>query len=312
MIYSKVRHHHCLQRRWANHHGATLITTRNRDGSVAHLAGTGQRELYYVYDTNSNNARETVKLADNATILSQSITTDFGQVVAQAQPNANGGFIYTRSEYNAKWQLTKQYQDAGWNTTPTAATLFEYDTMGNVSKKTLALAEVPDETNSPTEVYAYGAESLEDGIYSVLTRTRFNAAGAPLISLQKQMISSLSSSIESKSISVSERNLTSAQWSVYNAATTTWGIAPPKKETVKAAISNHQKSSLQQLLSNMMRSLHGIPETPIHNHEKKHFFIYNHMPIPVVVHRSRQRPFYLELPYGVHRFTPTAMPQYTK
>ena len=102
---------------------------------------------------------------------------------------------------------------------PTAATLFEYDTMGNVSKKTLALAEAPDETNSPTEVYAYGAESLEDGIYSVLTRTRFNAAGAPLISLQKQMISSLSSSIESKSISVSERNLTSAQWSVYNAAT---------------------------------------------------------------------------------------------
>ena len=97
------------------------------------------------------------------------------------------GFIYTRSEYNAKGQLTEQYQDAVWNTTPTAATLFEYDTMGNVSKKTLALAEAPDESNSPTEVYAYGAESLEDGIYSV--RTRFNAAGAPLVSLQKQMIS---------------------------------------------------------------------------------------------------------------------------
>ena len=80
------------------------------------------------------------------------------------------GFIYTRSEYNAKGQLTKQYQDAGWNTPPTAATLFEYDTMGNVSKKTLALAEAPNETNSPTEVYAYGAEFPEDGIYSSLTR----------------------------------------------------------------------------------------------------------------------------------------------
>ncbi len=67
--------------------------------------------------------------------------------------------------------------------------------------------------------HVYGAESQEDGIYSVLTRTRYNAAGSPLISLQKQMVSSLSSSIESKSIAINERNLTSAQWSVYNAAT---------------------------------------------------------------------------------------------
>ncbi len=42
--------------------------------------------------------------------------------------------------------------------------------MGNVSKKTLALAEAPNETNPPTEVYAYGAEFPEDGIYSSLTR----------------------------------------------------------------------------------------------------------------------------------------------
>ena len=72
---------------------------------------------------------------------------------------------------------------------------------------------------SPTEVYAYGAESQEDGIYSVLTRTRYNAAGSPLISMQKQLVSQLSDSLESKSISINERNLTSAQWSVYNAAT---------------------------------------------------------------------------------------------
>ncbi len=192
--------------------------SRNTDGSVAHVSGTGQRELYHVYDVSGSNLRKTVKLGDNQTTLSQSITNGFDELITEAVASVSG-FIYTRSEYNAKGQLTEQYQDAGWNTTPTAATLFEYDTMGNVSKKTLALAEAPDETNSPTEVYAYGAESLEDGIYSVLTRTRFNASGSPLISLQKQMISSLSSSIESKSISVSERNLTSAQWSVYNAAT---------------------------------------------------------------------------------------------
>jgi len=56
-----------------------------------------------------------------------------------------------------------------------AAPRFEYDAMGNVSKKTLSLADVPDETNSPTEVYAYGAEFPEDGILEggVMSHTVF-------------------------------------------------------------------------------------------------------------------------------------------
>ncbi len=199
--------------------GATLITTRNRDGSVAHLYGTGQRELYYVYDTSGNNARETVKLADNTTILSQTITTDFGQVVAQAQPNANGGFIYSRSEYNAKGQLTKQYQDTGWNTAKTAATLYEYDTFGNVVKQTLALSSSPTPQNSPVTEMAYGAEALTDGIYRTVTRTRYNAEGNPLVSVQKSLVSNLSDTLESKNLTIDERNLTSTQWVEYHNGT---------------------------------------------------------------------------------------------
>ena len=199
--------------------GATLITTRNRDGSVAHLYGTGQRELYYVYDTSGNNARETVKLADNTTILSQTITTDFGQVVALAQPNANGGFIYSRSEYNALGQLTKQYQDTGWNTAKTAATLYEYDAFGNVVKQTLALASSPTPQNSPVTEMAYGAEALTDGIYRTVTRTRYNAAGNLLVSVQKSLVSNLSDALESKNLTIDERNLTSTQWVEYHVGT---------------------------------------------------------------------------------------------
>ncbi|MBE6410069.1 MAG: sugar-binding protein, partial [Akkermansiaceae bacterium] len=199
--------------------GATLITIRNRDGSVAHLYGTGQRELFYVYDLNGNNARETVKLADNTTILSQTITTDFGQVVAQAQPNANGGFIYSRSEYNAKGQLTKQYQDTGWNTAKTAATLYEYDAFGNVVKQTLALSSSPTPLNSPVTEMAYGAEALTDGIYRTVTRTRYNAAGNPLVSVQKSLVSNLSDTLESKKLTIDERNLTSTQWVEYHNGT---------------------------------------------------------------------------------------------
>ena len=104
--------------------GATTITTRNIDGSTARISGTAQREEVNLEGISGNNLRSEQQLADG-TILSQSLTNGFGENVAQAQPNTLGGFIYTRSEYNAKGQLVKQYQDTGWNTDKTAPTLFE-------------------------------------------------------------------------------------------------------------------------------------------------------------------------------------------
>jgi hypothetical protein len=41
---------------------------------------------------------------------------------------------------------------------------------------------------------------------------RYNADGQPLSSVQKQLISQLSPTLESKSVFVSERGLTSTQW----------------------------------------------------------------------------------------------------
>ena len=58
-----------------------------------------------------------------------------------------------------------------------------------------------------------GVESLADGVYSIITTTRYNAAGQPV---QKQLISELSPTLESKSVFVSERGLTSTQWSEYS------------------------------------------------------------------------------------------------
>ena len=56
-------------------------------------------------------------------------------------------------------------------------------------------------------------------MYSITTTTRYNAAGQPLISVQKRLISELSPTLESKSVFVSERGLTSTQWSEYSAGT---------------------------------------------------------------------------------------------
>ena len=47
----------------------------------------------------------------------------------------------------------------------------------------------------------------------------YNAAGQPLASTQKQLVSQLSPTLESKVISVNERGLTSTQWNVYNTDT---------------------------------------------------------------------------------------------
>ncbi|MEE1265880.1 MAG: hypothetical protein UHH87_06290, partial [Akkermansia sp.] len=196
--------------------GATSITVQNTDGSTARSAGSGQREELYVYDLNGNNERITTKLA-NDVILGQSITNGFGQTVVQAVPNTLNGFIYTRSEFNAKGELLKQYQDTGWNTEKTAAALYEYDSFGNQVKQTLALSDTPTKDNSPVVEMAYSVESMDDGIYTVTTQTRYNAEGAALNTTQKQLISQLSSTIANKSISIDVRGNSRVNWAEYTA-----------------------------------------------------------------------------------------------
>ena len=198
--------------------GSTTITQRNLDGSTARIYGTAQREVQYSYTRNGNNLVTTTALADGS-ILAQNSTNGFGQEIVTATPNTLGGFIYAHSEFNSRGQMVKSWSDTGADTESTAPTLYEYDVMGNVIRETLAAAEEPTAENSPVTEYAYGAESTEEGIFSLTTTTRYNAAGQPLISTQKQLVSQLSPTLESKVISVSERGLTSSQWSVYNTDT---------------------------------------------------------------------------------------------
>ncbi|MBR3925901.1 MAG: RHS repeat protein [Akkermansia sp.] len=215
--------------------GATTITTRNTDGSTASVGGTAQRALVYVYDLNGSNERVTTKLPSGE-IIAQSISNGFGQNTVQAQPNTLGGFIYTRSEYNAKGQLVKRYQDTGWNTEKTAPTLYEYDYFGNQVKQILALSTTPTKDNSPVREVAYSVESAEDGVYSVTTQTRYNAEGTALNSTQKQLISQLSATQASKSISTDVRGNSSVNWSEYTAPTkvTSFSTIPTSNITAES------------------------------------------------------------------------------
>ena len=215
--------------------GATTITLRNADGSTARISGTAQRELHYSYTRNGNNLATTVTLADGS-ILSQSITNGNGQTIVTATPNTLGGFIYTRSEYNAKGQLTKQYQDTDSGTETTAPTLYEYDSFGNMVKQTLSLTDTPTKDNSPVVELTYSVESTDEGVFSVTTNTRYNAEGNPLVSMQKSLISNLSNAVESKNLTIDERNLTSTQWVEYHDGTKrkTYNSLPTSNITAEA------------------------------------------------------------------------------
>ena len=56
-------------------------------------------------------------------------------------------------------------------------------------------------------------------MFSVTTNTRYNAEGNPLVSMQKLLVPHLSDAIESKILTIDERNLTSTQWVEYHVGT---------------------------------------------------------------------------------------------
>ncbi|MBR5522153.1 MAG: RHS repeat protein, partial [Akkermansia sp.] len=219
--------------------GATLITTRHTDGSPAAVGGTGQRALVYEYGVQGHLRCDAVKLADDAgTLLSQTLTNGFGQVVQQLHANTSGSGLITHSEYNARGLLVKQWQSSGEE--QMAPTLFEYDSFGHLTRQTLALAEEPTSANSSITELAYSVESTDEGVFSCTTQTRYNATGGLLVSVQKQLISQLSPTLAEKVISISERGLTSADWVVYNNSTkrTRYSAVPTSDITAETVVAD--------------------------------------------------------------------------
>ena len=100
-----------------------------------------------------------------------------------------------------------------------APTLYEYDSFGNLTKQTLALEEEANSSNSAITEFAYTLESSDEGVFTCSTQTRYNAENLPLTSTQKQLISQLSATLAEKVITINERGLTSADWTVYNNGT---------------------------------------------------------------------------------------------
>lgn len=222
--------------------GATLVTTSYTDGASAHASGTGQRELRHIYDFAGGGLRHTTRLADNATILAQEIQNGFGDIITLTAPTTlENTYVYTRSVYNALGQLTRR------TTGDQAPTLFEYDAMGATTEQTLLLdaAHPSDVTKNRIVTQTRAFAELDDGVYEITTTTRTNAAGDPLTSLRKRLVSRLSSSIESKTIAIDERGHASTTWTEYTG---------PAKRTHKSAIPTSDTTAVEQLIDGFITS----------------------------------------------------------
>ena len=197
--------------------GATFITRSAPDGTVMEESGTGQRHVIYAIDLVSDGVRTFTKAVsgETQTELQRSIVNGAGETLRTGVPNTVGGVIYTRNTYNARGQLTKTQTDAGNAATTMAPTLWEYDAFGNRTKETWKLADPATVSNSRITAWSYGTEQSEDGVYQVVTATRNNGRGTTCDETQKTLLSSLSSTLESKVISIDPRGNASEQWSEY-------------------------------------------------------------------------------------------------
>ena len=197
--------------------GATFITRSAPDGTVMEESGTGQRHVIYAIDLVSDGVRTFTKAVsgETQTELQRSIVNGAGETLRTGVPNTTGGVIYTRNTYNARGQLTKTQTDAGNAATTMAPTLWEYDAFGNKTKETWKLADPATTSNSRITTWSYGVEQAQDEVYRVVTATRNNSRGTTYNETQKTLASSLSSTLESKVISIDPRGNASEQWSEY-------------------------------------------------------------------------------------------------
>ena len=204
---------------WTTPSGATLITRRASDGTVLEESGTGQRHVIYSLDLVADGVRTFTKAVsgETQTELQRSIVNGVDETLRTGVPNTVGGVIYTRNTYNAKGQLTKTQTDAGNAATTMAPTLWEYDAFGNMVKETWKLADPATVSNSRITTWNYGAEQAQDGVYRVTTTTKNNGQGTTYDETQKTLVSSLSPTLESKTVSIDPRGNTSEQWSEYGA-----------------------------------------------------------------------------------------------
>lgn len=195
--------------------GATLITRRHADGTILEVSGTGQRHVRYDIDTVSDGIRITEKavVGDQVVTLGITVTNALNEVLREGKANTLGNCFFTHNTYNARGQMIQQVTDG------MAPTLYEYDSFGNVTKETWKLVTNPNLSNSKITNFSYATEKRNDGIYGVVTTTKNNGKGTTYTERTAELISRLSSVVESKTVTTDGRGNDVIKWTEYGEPT---------------------------------------------------------------------------------------------
>lgn len=202
--------------------GATLVRTTAADGTLLYQGGTGQKELAYRVDTMEDGIRVVTlepQPESDPVATFREISNGYGELIRTATANALGSFYYSRFTYDEQGRIVKTEVDAGTPATAMAPTLKEYDAFGNVTKETWKLDENPDTSNSSITTYAYAMEQENDGVYQVTTTSRNNSQATAYDVVEKVLVSSLSATLESKTVSIDPRGQETVSWTEYDGAT---------------------------------------------------------------------------------------------
>ena len=193
--------------------GAQEVTEYNYDGSLHYKSEAGKLPVSFRYSVGDNYCvveRIAHRGFDEAvtgytlTDWSDRLLQSYESAVSEGMP---AQMIESR-EYNAKGQ-TFIFTERG------VKTLCEYDSLGNVIKKTLPMTENPTPQNSLIVSYAYSYEKQVDGVYYVTRETSYDAEGNPMTSSRYVLVSALCSTLATKTIETDVYGKTTTEWSEY-------------------------------------------------------------------------------------------------
>ncbi len=204
--------------------GTTRIRTRYVSGQLAAESGTAQPERVYRYSIENNCLCTRTLLGEEGPVIREEHSNGFGDIVLSKRA-VPGGFVCTRSSYNANGQLSQQQQDTGLaedgkSLNAMAPILYSYHSFGELAREVVDLRteEQADEapgsvSNSRLTIYTHSKlREADGGIYSMVTTTRNNAQGGAYTNSTATLISALDATLESKSIHTDPRGKVSTTW----------------------------------------------------------------------------------------------------
>lgn len=195
--------------------GAQQVTEWNHDGSLRTQSLPGQYPLTYTYMPNPGGIDVTATITGTNRQVSETENDLRNRKTRLYLTSIAAGFyrpLKERIAYNDKGQQIL-LESRGVKIT------FEYDLMGELCTEIRPLSTSPTPYNSPYKEYAYTYEEKTEGVYRKTTVTDYNAQGYPLTSMQEELVSELSATLESKTIATDIYGKVTTEWTEYNGAT---------------------------------------------------------------------------------------------